>query len=157
MWRRVRLPRIHVGSGLKVAVSSGSLTGLDQFRKEWPSLLAELKAARQISDDQQRTFQSLNIVGLVGSIDNDFADTDATIGCYSSLARICEAVDCIDDTAVSHQRAFVVEVMGRNCGWLALMAGLSTGADHVFLPEVPAQIGTWQNEMCDIIAKVGPH
>ena len=131
---------------------SGSLTGADTFRKEWPSLIAEL----QITEDQRREFRDLNIVGVVGSIDNDFADTDATIGCYSSLARICEAVDCIDDTAVSHQRAFVIEVMGRNCGWLALMAGLSTGADHVFLPEVPAHIGTWQDEMCEIIAKVRP-
>lgn len=67
----------------------------------------------------------------MGSIDNDFADTDATIGCYSSLGRICEAVDYIDATAFSHQRAFVIEVMGRHCGWLALMAGVSTGADFI--------------------------
>ena len=85
----------------------------------------------EITTAQKQTFQHLNIVGLVGSIDNDFADTDATIGCYSSLGRICEAVDYIDATAFSHQRAFVIEVMGRHCGWLALMAGVSTGADFM--------------------------
>lgn len=106
-----------------------------------------------ITTEQQKTFQHLNIVGLVGSIDNDFADTDATIGCYSSLGRICEAVDYIDATAFSHQRAFVIEVMGRHCGWLALMAGVSTGADFIFIPESPPD-RNWEDDMCDIISKV---
>ena len=106
-----------------------------------------------ISTEQQKTFQYLNIVGLVGSIDNDFADTDATIGCYSSLGRICEAVDYIDATAFSHQRAFVIEVMGRHCGWLALMAGVSTGADFIFIPESPPD-QDWEAQMCEIISKV---
>lgn len=107
-----------------------------------------------ISTAQQKTFQYLNIVGLVGSIDNDFADTDATIGCYSSLGRICEAVDYIDATAFSHQRAFVIEVMGRHCGWLALMAGVSTGADFIFIPESPPD-RDWEDQMCEIISKAG--
>ena len=107
-----------------------------------------------ITTEQQKIFQYLNIVGLVGSIDNDFADTDATIGCYSSLGRICEAVDYIDATAFSHQRAFVIEVMGRHCGWLALMAGVSTGADFVFIPESPPD-QDWEDGMCNIISKVG--
>lgn len=89
----------------------------------------------------------------MGSIDNDFADTDATIGCYSSLGRICEAVDYIDATAFSHQRAFVVEVMGRHCGWLALMAGVSTGADFILIPESPPN-QDWEGQMCEIISKV---
>ena len=89
----------------------------------------------------------------MGSIDNDFADTDATIGCYSSLGRICEAVDYIDATAFSHQRAFVVEVMGRHCGWLALMAGVSTGADFILIPESPPD-RDWEDQMCDIISRV---
>ena len=52
------------------------------------------------------------------------AGTDLTIGASTALHRICEAIDCIDSTASSHSRAFIVEVMGRHCGWLALMAGL---------------------------------
>ena len=140
-------------NGLVICGGDGSLTGADTFKKEWPSLLEELVSTQKISIEQQRTFAYLNIVGLVGSIDNDFADTDATIGCYSSLARICEAVDSIDSTALSHRRAFVIEVMGRHCGWLALMAGVSTGADFVFIPENPPNTN-WQQDMCSIIGQV---
>ena len=142
-------------NGLVICGGDGSLTGADIFRGEWPGLLDELVKNSEITKVQQKEFQYLNIVGLVGSIDNDFADTDATIGCYSSLGRICEAVDYIDATAFSHQRAFVIEVMGRHCGWLALMAGVSTGADFIFIPEnPPAQ--DWEAQMCSIISKVKP-
>lgn len=67
----------------------------------------------------------LKIVGLVGSIDNDMAMTDLTIGAPTALHRICESIDNISSTARSHSRAFVLEVMGRHCGWLALMAGVA--------------------------------
>lgn len=108
-------------------------------------MLKELVHKKEISTAQFEEFQHLNIVGLVGSIDNDFADTDATIGCYSSLGRICEAVDYIDATAFSHQRAFVIEVMGRHCGWLALMAGVSTGADFICMSSRPQNFLEYQN------------
>jgi 6-phosphofructokinase 1 len=130
----------------------GSLTGADVFRAEWPSLLEELIKTKELTAEQAAPFQNLNVVGAVGSIDNDMSSTDATIGAYSSLTRICQAVDYIDATAQSHSRAFVVEVMGRHCGWLALMAGLSTGSDYVFIPEKPPKDG-WEQEMCDNIAK----
>ena len=122
---RLRAARNMIDNGINALVvcgGDGSLTGADTFRGEWPSLLEELVKTGDISAEQQKDYQFLNIVGLVGSIDNDFADTDATIGCYSSLSRICEMVDYIDATASSHQRAFVIEVMGRHCGWLALVS-----------------------------------
>ncbi|KAL9074093.1 MAG: hypothetical protein Q9161_002503 [Pseudevernia consocians] len=152
---RLRAAKNMIDKGINAMVicgGDGSLTGADTFREEWPGLLEELLKNGDISTEQQKTFQYLNIVGLVGSIDNDFADTDATIGCYSSLGRICEAVDYIDATAFSHQRAFVIEVMGRHCGWLALMAGVSTGADFIFIPESPPD-RDWEDQMCDIISK----
>lgn len=130
----------------------GSLTGADTFRKEWPGLVDELVKTGQLTEDAVKPYRNLNIVGLVGSIDNDMSSTDATIGCYSSLDRICKAVDTIDATAFSHQRAFVIEVMGRHCGWLALMAGISTGADYVFIPEEPPSV-KWEEEMCETIGK----
>lgn len=131
----------------------GSLTGADLFRAEWPSLLEELVKDKLCTAEQIAPFQHLNIVGLVGSIDNDMSSTDATIGCYSSLTRICEAVDSIDATARSHQRAFVIEVMGRHCGWLALMAGVATGADFIIIPESPPE-ENWKEQMCEIVGKV---
>ncbi|KAF2268104.1 6-phosphofructokinase [Lojkania enalia] len=137
---------------LVICGGDGSLTGADKFRAEWPGLLQELVDTKQLTQEQITPFKHLNIVGLVGSIDNDLSMTDATIGCYSSLARICEAVDSVDTTATSHQRAFVIEVMGRHCGWLALMAGVSTGADFIFIPESPPS-ENWQDEMCSVIKK----
>lgn len=137
---------------LVICGGDGSLTGADTFRKEWPGLLEELVNTNQLTAQDTQPFQHLNIVGLVGSIDNDLSMTDATIGCYSSLARICEAIDSVDTTATSHQRAFVIEVMGRHCGWLALMAGVATGADYIFIPENPPAAG-WETEMCSVIKK----
>ncbi|KAK6543266.1 6-phosphofructokinase, alpha subunit [Orbilia ellipsospora] len=139
-------------NGLIVCGGDGSLTGADLFRSEWPGLLEELVEREELTKEQIEPFQTLNIAGLVGSIDNDMSCTDATIGAYSSLARICQAVDYIDATAASHQRAFVIEVMGRHCGWLAVMSGVSTGADYIFIPEKPPGEG-WEKQMCDIIAR----
>ncbi len=70
--------------------------------------------------------------------------TDMSIGADTALHRITEAVDAIGATAASHQRTFVVEVMGRHCGYLALMSGLATGADAVLIPEAPPAGETWQ-------------
>ena len=131
----------------------GSLTGADLFRQEWPSLIAELTKKGDITAEEAHNVRHLNIVGLVGSIDNDMSMTDATIGCYTSLIRICESVDYIDSTAYSHRRAFVIEVMGRHCGWLALMAGISTGADYIFIPERPPE-EDWVEQMSRIVTKV---
>lgn len=138
---------------LVVCGGDGSLTGADLFRREWPGLLDELVSNGEMTAEQVEPHRFLNIVGTVGSIDNDLSGTDSTIGCYSSLHRICSAVDDVFDTAASHQRGFVVEVMGRHCGWLALMAAISTGADWLFIPECPPRDG-WEDDMCKIISKV---
>lgn len=137
---------------LIICGGDGSLTGADRFRSEWPSLLDELVSTKQLESKQVEPYRHLNIVGLVGSIDNDLSGTDATIGAYSALARICEMVDYIEATASSHSRAFVIEVMGRHCGWLALMAGVATGADFIFIPEKPRE-DNWKEEMCQVIRK----
>lgn len=139
-------------NALVICGGDGSLTGADKFRSEWPSLMDELVKEGKRSKEDVDPYRHLNIVGLVGSIDNDLSSTDATIGCYSSLQRICQSIDYIDATAFSHQRAFVVEVMGRHCGWLALMAGVSCGADFVFIPENPPS-ENWEEEMCSIVRK----
>ncbi|KZT73003.1 6-phosphofructokinase [Daedalea quercina L-15889] len=133
---------------LVICGGDGSLTGADVFRSEWPKHVEALKAAGKITDEQVNNHQHLRIVGLVGSIDNDMSMTDLTIGAVTALHRICESIDNINSTAVSHSRAFVVEVMGRHCGWLALMAGASCGADFIFIPEDPPAEGNWEDDMC---------
>lgn len=132
---------------LIVIGGDGSLTGADILRDEWPSLLKDLVAKGAIDAELSTRYQDLMVVGLVGSIDNDMAGTEITIGANSSLHRIIEAVDCIHSTASSHQRAFVIEVMGRHCGWLALNAAISAAADYLLVPEDPPEDG-WEEEMC---------
>ncbi|KAK3679371.1 6-phosphofructokinase, alpha subunit [Recurvomyces mirabilis] len=137
---------------LIICGGDGSLTGADKFRSEWPGFMDELVKTGKRREEEVAPHRHLNIVGLVGSIDNDLSGTDATIGCYSSLERICQAIDYIDATAFSHQRAFVIEVMGRHCGWLALMAGVSCGADFIFIPENPPS-ENWAADMCSVVKK----
>merc|ERR1719495_446270 len=126
----------------------GSLTGANRFRKNWASLVEELKNTGQISGDLGVKHSHLNIVGMVGSIDNDFCGTDMTIGTDSALHRIIEAVDDIMPTAFSHQRTFIMEVMGRHCGYLALVAGVVSEADYVFIPEWPPE-SNWPEKLCE--------
>jgi 6-phosphofructokinase 1 len=85
---------------------------------------------------------------MVGSIDNDMFGTDMTIGADTALHRITEAIDAIRSTASSHQRSFVIEVMGRHCGYLALMSALATGANWVLIPENPPDTDDWEESMC---------
>ncbi|OBS66299.1 hypothetical protein A6R68_05161, partial [Neotoma lepida] len=134
-------------TNLCVIGGDGSLTGANIFRKEWNGLLEELAENGEIDKDAVQKHSYLNVVGMVGSIDNDFCGTDMTIGTDSALHRIIEVVDAIMTTAQSHQRTFVLEVMGRHCGYLALVSALACGADWVFLPESPPEEG-WEESMC---------
>ncbi|CAH1972542.1 unnamed protein product [Acanthoscelides obtectus] len=138
-------------TNLVVIGGDGSLTGADLFRQEWSSLLDELLKNNQITTEQREKYKSLQIAGLVGSIDNDFCGTDMTIGTDSALHRIIEAIDAIVSTAYSHQRTFIMEVMGRHCGYLALVAALTGEADYVFIPEEPEE--NWQKTLCDKLAQ----
>lgn len=135
-------------SNLVVIGGDGSLTGAHLFRQMWPNLLSDLVKSEDISEEDKATYSHLNIVGMVGSIDNDFCGTDMTIGTDSALHRILEAVDAIAATAYSHQRCFILEVMGRHCGYLALVAGLTSEADYVFIPESPPP-EDWQKDLCE--------
>ncbi|XP_038654242.1 ATP-dependent 6-phosphofructokinase, platelet type-like isoform X2 [Scyliorhinus canicula] len=137
----------HGISNLCVIGGDGSLTGANLFREDWKGLLEELIEEGKIDKGVAHTYSHLNIVGMVGSIDNDFCGTDMTIGTDSALHRIIEVVDAIMTTAQSHQRTFVLEVMGRHCGYLALVSALASGADWVFIPESPPGEG-WEDQMC---------
>nr|XP_019943204.1 PREDICTED: ATP-dependent 6-phosphofructokinase, platelet type-like isoform X1 [Paralichthys olivaceus] len=134
-------------TNLCVIGGDGSLTGANLFREEWSGLLSELVGQGLIEAEAVQKYSALHIVGMVGSIDNDFCGTDMTIGTDSALHRIIEVVDAIMTTAQSHQRTFVLEVMGRHCGYLALVSALACGADWVLIPEMPPEDG-WEDKMC---------
>jgi 6-phosphofructokinase 1 len=91
--------------------------------------------------------KGVRVIGVPKTIDNDVSYADITFGFTTALGVICEAVDRVRTTAFSHDRVQILEVMGRNCGWLALEGGLSGGADIILLPEIPYDI----NEIVKVI------
>jgi 6-phosphofructokinase 1 len=96
-------------------------------------------------------------VGIPGSIDNDIVGTDYAIGVDTATNTILEAIDKIKDTASAHQRAFIIEVMGRRCGYLAVAAGLAGGAEMVIVPERPVKVEDIRAEMVEARERGKPH
>jgi 6-phosphofructokinase 1 len=96
--------------------------------------------------------RGLQVVGVASTIDNDLCGSDVTIGATTAADIAVEAIDRLRVTAASHRRAFLVEVMGRDCGYLALMAGIAGGAEAVLIPEVECDPETVARELrvtCD--------
>ncbi|MEM6506880.1 MAG: ATP-dependent 6-phosphofructokinase [Planctomycetota bacterium] len=91
----------------------------------------------------------LNCVGVPKTIDNDLVGTDVTFGFATAVDTATEAIDRIHTTAASHHRAMVVEVMGRNAGWIALHAGIASGSDIILLPEMPFDI----DKVCEAVTQ----
>ena len=89
-----------------------------------------LSAARDVAK------QGIPIVGIPKTIDNDILGTDVSIGFDTAITTVTEAIDRLHTTAESHHRIIVVEVMGRNVGWIAITAGIAGGADEILIPEV---------------------
>ncbi|MCK5825952.1 MAG: 6-phosphofructokinase [Desulfuromusa sp.] len=89
--------------------------------------------------------QGIPVIGVPGSIDNDISFTDVSLGVDTALNNIVRAVDNLKDTASSHDRAFVVEVMGRNCGYLTVVATIAAGAEYSLIPEEPYDL----DEICN--------
>ncbi|MBE6085771.1 MULTISPECIES: 6-phosphofructokinase [Selenomonas] len=85
------------------------------------------------------------IVGLPGTIDNDVWGSDYTIGCDTAANTIIDAINKLRDTASAHRRVIVMEVMGRSSGWLALVSGISGGAEYILVPEEPYDL----DKLCD--------
>ena len=104
--------------GLVVIGGDGTFTGADVFKKEF----------------------NFPIVGIPGTIDNDLFGTDYTIGYDTALNTVVNAVDKIRDTASSHNRLFIVEVMGKDAGFIALRSGISVGAEAILIPETQTYI-----------------
>ncbi|TYO98784.1 6-phosphofructokinase [Geothermobacter ehrlichii] len=90
-----------------------------------------LRGARALAN------RGVRVIGIPASIDNDISHTEMSLGVDTALNNIIYAVDCLKDTASSHDRAFVVECMGRNSGYLTLAATVASGAEHAIIPETP--------------------
>lgn len=108
----------HNIDGLVVIGGDGSFNGAQKFSQEF----------------------DIPCIGLPGTIDKDIAGTDSTIGFDTAVNTAVEAIDKIRDTADAHDRLFVIEVMGRDAGYIALHSGISTGAEHILLPERKTEV-----------------
>jgi len=104
-----------------------------------------LKIARQLGE------LGMPVVGVPKTIDNDLKGTDVTFGYNTAVGIVTEALDRLHSTAESHHRVMVVEVMGRDAGWIALESGIAGSADVILIPEIPYQI----DRICEAIRKRG--
>lgn len=118
------MSRLEIG-GLVVIGGDGSLTGALKLHEEF----------------------QFPVMGVPGSIDNDISGTDFSIGFDTAVNAALEAIDRVRDTAYSHERVFVIEVMGRRNGFIAVEAGLACGAEAILIPEIPNSIF----DVCDDI------
>jgi 6-phosphofructokinase 1 len=97
------------------------------------------------------------VVGVASTIDNDLSGSEMTIGVDTALNVALEAIDRLKVTASSHQRAFLVEVMGRDCGYIALMTGIAGGAEAIVIPEVKTDPETVAAELRNAYERGKPH
>ncbi len=113
----------------------GQLTALRNLHRFDIEGLVVIGGNGSLTGAQRLHEQGVKVIGLPGTIDNDLGGTDITIGVDTALNTILDAIDKIKDTASSHNRAFIIETMGRNCGYLALMGALAGGAELALIPE----------------------
>lgn len=118
----------------------GQLKGIEQLKKFGIDALVVIGGDGSYHGALRLTEHGYNAIGLPGTIDNDIPYTDFTIGFDSACRTAVEAIDKIRDTASSHQRVIVVEVMGRDCGDVALWTGVASGADAIVVPELDYDI-----------------
>ncbi|WP_217586957.1 6-phosphofructokinase [Lentibacillus saliphilus] len=116
---------------------AGQEKALAQLKKHGIEGLIVIGGDGSFRGAQKLADKGFPCIGVPGTIDNDIAGTDFTIGFDTALNTIIDAIDKIRDTATSHERTYVIEVMGRNAGDLALWAGLADGAESILIPEAP--------------------
>ncbi|MDO1605371.1 6-phosphofructokinase [Lactobacillus sp. YT155] len=117
------------------AQKEGQLKGIEQLKKFGIEALVVIGGDGSYHGALRLTEHGFNAVGLPGTIDNDIPYTDFTIGFDTAVSTVVEAIDKIRDTATSHARTFVVEVMGRGAGDIALWSGVAGGVEQIVVPE----------------------
>lgn len=113
----------------------GQLKGIEQLKKNGIEGVVVIGGDGSYHGAMRLTEHGFPAVGVPGTIDNDIVGTDFTIGFDTAVNNAVDAIDKICDTSYSHKRTFVVEVMGRNAGDIAVWSGLATGADQIIIPE----------------------
>lgn len=131
---------LHTSRCKDMLTDSGIRLALDQIQEAKLDGLVVIGGDGSLAGAHALAGQGVPTVGIPASIDNDIWGTDMSIGVDTALNTIMETVDKLRDTASSHQRAFLIETMGRNCGYLALMAGVVCGAEFSLIPEIDVSL-----------------
>lgn len=117
------------------ATLEGQMKGIEQLKKHGIEGVVVIGGDGSYHGAMRLTEHGFPAVGIPGTIDNDIVGTDYTIGFDTAVSTAIDAIDKIRDTAFSHGRTFVIELMGRNAGDIALWAGMAIGADQIIIPE----------------------
>lgn len=133
------------------------LKGIEQLKKFGIDALVVIGGDGSYHGALRLNEHGFNAIGLPGTIDNDIPFTDFTIGFDSALNTAVQSIDKLRDTAASHERTFVVEVMGRNAGDIAMWAGVASAAEDVIIPEKDFDIAAVAKKLKDSRARGQKH
>ena len=131
----------------EMRTAEGQRKAAEQLRQHGIDGLVVIGGDGSFRGAQTLSAQGVKIIGIPATIDNDIPGTDLTIGFDTAVNTVVDAVSKIRDTATSHERTFLIEVMGRACGKIALQAGLACGAESILVPEIPLALD-------DVVAKL---
>jgi len=121
----------------KTEHSDESRTALKNIERMGIEYLVCVGGDGSLTVAERMSRDGVHIVGIPKTIDNDVVGTDISVGFDTALSIATEAIDRVHSSAQSHHRVMIVEVMGRNAGWLALYSGVAGGGDIVLIPEIP--------------------
>jgi 6-phosphofructokinase 1 len=129
--------RVPVMKGKKVVFRDHSDQAIEHFRQWGLDVLVAVGGDGTLSISNQLSHKGIPVVGIPKTIDNDLSGTDYTFGFHTAVSICTEAIDRLHTTAAAHHRVMILEVMGRNAGWIALHSGSAGGADVILIPEIP--------------------
>ncbi len=145
--------KVSVVKGKKVVFEDHSDQAVEHFRQWGLDVLVAVGGDGTLSIANQLCRKGIPVVGIPKTIDNDLSGTDYTFGFHTAVSICTEAIDRLHTTAAAHHRVMILEVMGRNAGWIALHSGSAGGADIILIPEIPYLMDT----ICKAVKKRAQH
>ena len=145
--------KVPVIKGKKVVFEDHSDQAIEHFRQWGLDVLVAVGGDGTLSISNQLGHKGIPVVGIPKTIDNDLNGTDYTFGFHTAVSICTEAIDRLHTTAAAHHRVMILEVMGRNAGWIALHSGSAGGADIILIPEIPYTM----DAICKAVKKRAQH
>lgn len=145
--------KVPVVKGQKVIFEDHSDQAIEHFRQWGLDVLVAVGGDGTLSIANHLCHKGIPVVGIPKTIDNDLSGTDYTFGFHTAVSICTEAIDRLHTTAAAHHRVMILEVMGRNAGWIALHSGSAGGADVILIPEIPYSM----DAICKVVKRRAQH